>query len=183
MAAGKDILKYDGKRLHWNHPGDGNPAAKYKATSGFTRYQIAAKQCTKNAGPIPEGTYSFRLVIDPKKYARDDGKGQCNLRPSQKIQQIPRGARAGSCERYWSNWGWNRVRIEAADTKTRKACSPRRGGFYLHDSTKGYTHGCIEVEQIFFNRIVKYAKKAIGKKLYLVVDYAFTSTYGSTKKP
>jgi len=30
------------------------------------------------------------------------------------------------------------------------AGSVPRGGFYIHDSTKGYTHGCIEVEPRFF---------------------------------
>jgi hypothetical protein len=175
-------LVYDGHALKWMNPGDGQSAASYKATSGLPEHQKTIDQCLKDQGPIPEGKYKFRLIIDPKKYARDDGTGRCNLRSSSQIQKIPRGARAGDCEEYWANWGRNRVRIDAADKKTRGACKPRRGGFYIHDSHKGYSHGCIEVEASFFDRLYKYAKKSPGRTIYVYVDYAYNDTYGGTKK-
>lgn len=40
-----------------------------------------------------------------------------------------REAAAGTCEIYWANWGYNRIRLESADEKTRKACGGKRGGF------------------------------------------------------
>lgn len=67
------------------------------------------------------------------------------------LEYHPRGQAAGTCEIYWANWGYNRIRLESADEKTRKACGGKRGGFYIHDSTKGYSHGCIEVEPVFFS--------------------------------
>lgn len=175
-------LVYDGHTLKWKNPGDGQPAASYKATSGLPGHQVTMDQCLKDAGPIPEGKYKFRLIIDPKKYARDSGTGECNLRSSSRIQKIPRGAKAGECEEFWANWGRNRVRIDAADAKTRGACKPRRSGFYIHDSHKGYSHGCIEVEALFFDRLYKYAKKSTGRTIYVYVDYAYEDTYGGTKK-
>lgn len=47
------------------------------------------------------------------------------------------------------NWGYNRIRLESADEKTRKACGGKRGGFYIHDSTKGYSHGCMKWNRCF----------------------------------
>jgi hypothetical protein len=174
-------LVYDGHTLKWMNPGDGQPAVSYKATSGLPGHQVTIDQCLKDEGPIPEGKYKFRLVVD-KRAARDDGTGRCNLQSSTRIQQIPRGAQAGACEPYWSNWGRNRVRIDAADSKTRSACKPRRSGFYLHDSHKGFSHGCIEVEVTFFDRLYKYAKKSPGRSMSVYVDYAHATTYGGTKK-
>ena len=65
-----------------------------------------------------------------------------------------------------------------------------RGGFYLHDSTKGYTHGCIEVEPRLFIRLREYAKDEAAKKrgrktLILKVKYPSSTagTYGGTKVP
>ena len=54
----------------------------------------------------------------------------------------------------------------------------------MHDSTKGYTHGCIEVDPRFFSILRSYVNKTKKKRLYLQVDYgAGGSTYGGTKKP
>jgi hypothetical protein len=47
----------------------------------------------------------------------------------------------------------HRIRFEPADEKTKRRCSHRRSGFYLHDSTKGYSHGCIEVQGSFFGAL------------------------------
>ena len=177
-----DRLVYDGQWLLWNTPGDGEPAQKYRATSGMPGHQAIVDQCLKDTGPIPAGSYYFTLALDPRKYAKDDGSGSCRLVPSQRIQQIPRGTAAGECEPYWSNWGKNRVRIEPADSATRTACTPARSGFYIHDSTKGFSHGCIEVDPVFFNRLTRYAKKARGRRIVVEVKYAHTSTYGNTLK-
>ena len=158
-----DSLDYDGQILTWLPDGQ-----KFKATSGLIErvedaggkarivdHRVPAQQCVPDAGPIPQGTYYLEVRLDPRKYARDDGTSRCNLRPAGPIQYIPRGgdptrgpkgAEAGDCEDHWANWGQHRVALKPADTRTAKSCSPARGGFYLHDSTKGFTHGCIEVE-------------------------------------
>lgn len=76
-----------------------------------------------------------------------------------------------------------RTRFEAADHRTRNACHPLRGGFYLHDSTKGFSHGCIEIEVSFFNRLYLYVPHARGKYLSLRVKYATQDTNGGTRVP
>ena len=172
-------LYYDGQTLKW--PGYGT----FNASSGLPGTQEPQYQCVPDSGPIPEGKYKLLLDVD-RDNAADDGTNSCNLKPARKMQWIPRGADAGACEPYWANWGTRRVRLEAADSHTRGQCGARRSGFYLHDSTKGYSHGCIEVDGAFFNVYIGYYSTHLRRKgqyLTLTVKYVGTSTYGGTKKP
>lgn len=190
-------LLYDGKLLHWKEPGDKKPETSYKATSGMNHpleadkkhpdgnFQNVAEICTPDKGPVPPGTYILKLWIDPGLAKIDPNT--CGLEPSWKIQTIPRGADAKfpkvDCEPYVANWGHHRIRFEPYDGPTKAVCAPvRRGGFHLHDSAKGFSHGCIEVETRFFARLKRYAVKKVGSKsLLLKVKYAHTSTYGGTR--
>lgn len=167
-------MEFDGQVLTWNGSG------KFKATTGLPGYQFPKNHCLKDSGPIPEGVY--RVLVTDRGAAKDDGTGQCNLSPGWGIQTIPRGADAGSCEVYWANWGRNRARLEPADIKTRHACTPVRGGFYLHDSTKGYSHGCIEVEPRFFAILRSRAKGSLRGYFILKVKYVIgIITNGGTR--
>ncbi len=168
----EDML-YDGTVLTWAGKG------KFKATSGMPGHQTPADQCLPEAGPVPEGLYRVPLIKGTS--ARDDGTGVCRLEPSWRVESIPRGEVAGDCEPYWANWGYNRVRIEPADAATRTTCSPARSGFYLHDSTKGYSHGCIEVETTFFG-VLRSAMKQGTQRLTLRIKYKPGATNGGTKK-
>lgn len=141
-------LEYDGQTLVWFGFG------KWKATSGLSGHQVPSDQCATDEGPVPEGNYNIRLISSGE--AQDDGTNTCNLSPAWGFQTISRGAAAGSCEPYWANWGYHRIRIEPADLTTKNTCVKKginRGGFYLHDSTKGYSHGCIETESTFFTTL------------------------------
>ncbi len=170
-----DIV-YDGQLLTWNGHG------VYKATSGMKGSQHPSKQCVKETGPVPEGTYYIPLIDGG--YAKDNGAGVCQLEPSWQIQRIPRGPKAGACEPYWANWGKNRVRFEPNDIKTKNACSPHRNGFYLHDSVKGFSHGCIEVEVNFFTELRMHLKTKTNNKLILKIEYTKGRvTNGGTKAP
>jgi hypothetical protein len=178
-------LQYDGTSLSW-------PARSrtYKATSGLIADnpgdadpRDAKYSCVKDYGPVPEGIYTLSTVVDPKTYASAD-YSTCKLDPANDIQKIPRGARAGECEPYWANWGTNRVRLQPADTATRDACNPTRDGFYLHDSTKGFSHGCVELDTSFFSDLYDYSStRHHHRHLTLKVEYLNQSTYGGTKKP
>jgi hypothetical protein len=168
-------LLYNGKTVTWKGKGT------FKATSGLPGFQNTSNLCLKNKGPVPEGNYYVPLIIGGN--AKDDGQGVCRIVPSWQIETIPRGAAAGACEPYWANWGKNRVRFEPADATTKNACSPRRGGFYLHDSTKGFSHGCIEIETRFFKVLRTFASARKAKSLRLIVKYQGTSTNGGTKIP
>jgi hypothetical protein len=169
-------MKYDGQRIIWDGYG------VFKATSGLPDFQIPDKQCVPDSGPIPEGFYKIYLTNHGT--AKDDGTGRCQLKASWGIQKIPRGKTdAGECEPYWAQWGQNRARMEPADTSTLNKCIPViRGGFYLHDSTKGFSHGCIEVEMKLFVQLRIYNQKTKKKRLVLKVNYGKgDSTNGNTK--
>ena len=161
-------LFYDGQFIKWN-----DKRLVFKATSGMPGHQMPEKQCIPDAGPVPEGLYKVYIV----------DHGACALKPSWGIQEIPRGAKAGACEPYWANWGKNRARMEPADEPTKKHCAPvSRGGFYLHDSVKGYSHGCIEVDTKIFKHLREYYTAKKKQTVILQVKYiAGRSTNGGTK--
>ncbi len=165
-----------------------NETKKYRASSGMAtgnaNFQRAYFQDIKDAGPIPEGSYKILLLADKNAYAKAD-YAQCSLIPSVKLQRIPRGINAivpehvqvylrqrnnsvTTCEEYWANWGNNRIALTPLpSTKTFG-----RNGFYLHDSKKNFTHGCIEVEQDFFADLRLFMDKSAKKSLILEVKYA-----------
>lgn len=180
-----DIL-YDGQRLHWNGHGT------FKATSGMPGHQKPRAQCDRDRGPVPEGMYSFSLEEDktatfgrlgPVGLARIDDE-ECILVPSHKIQKIPRGNWAVGCEPYFAAWGLSRVRLKPVETK----CGKARDGFYIHDSSKGFSRGCIEVETKFFDELRAYIEGMRSRRtkkrnhLYLKVRYVpERETNGGTK--
>lgn len=153
----------------------------FNASSGLPYLQNSSEMCNSNGGPLPEGYY--KVFLTEMGTALDDGKGVCNLQPAWGIQSIPRGAAAGRCEPRWANWGVNRARMEPADSKTKNRCSPvMRGGFYLHDSVKGFSHGCIEVDKVIFSKLRSFHKQT--KKQFLIVKVIYSKdgvTYGNTK--
>ncbi|MBO9356839.1 DUF2778 domain-containing protein [Bordetella petrii] len=69
------------------------------------------------------------------------------------------------------DWGSKRARLEPADAATRNRCAPARGGFYLHDSTKGYSHGCIGVEGRIFPLLRTYARGSRSATMIIKVEY------------
>ncbi|MEJ2669744.1 MAG: DUF2778 domain-containing protein [Gammaproteobacteria bacterium] len=168
-------MTYDGQNISW--PGRGT----FKATSGLPGSQLPKDSCVPDIGPIPEGFY--KVFISDHGTAQDDGTGFCALKPSWGIQEIPSGAAAGVCEPFWANWGRNRARMEPADVATKNRCSPvTRGGFYLHDSTKGYSHGCIEVETRLFPLLRNCHKTTKKSTVIIKVSYVEgESTNGGTK--
>ncbi len=170
-----DVI-FNGQELHWFGHGT------YKATSGMPNFQQPSFQCEEGRGPVPEGNYYIPLIEGG--VAQDDGSGICRLKPSWQIEKIPRGASAGPCEPYWANWGHNRVRFEPADSATKHKCSIQRGGFYLHDSTKGFSHGCIEVQESFFSALRVFLKRTDKTRLTLKIEYIpGRRTNGGTQAP
>lgn len=175
-------MRYDGQRVTWRGQG------VFKATSGLPGFQLRHQQCLPDHGPIPEGVYGLDIGDDARP-ARDDGTHRCNLAWSPTLETIPRGDAAGVCEPLWANWGQRRVALTPLDERTRRACDTPRGGFFLHDSAKGYTHGCVEIEARFFEVLRTYRQ---GMKrhllpwrstLYLQVMYFFEVTNGGTRAP
>ena len=171
-------LQYDGQTLRWK-------GYAFKATSGMRGLQEPKFQCTSDGGPIPEGRYRLLLKVD-KDYAHEESGDVCGLLPARPMQYIQRGRAGDPCEEVWAAWGRHRVRLEPADATTRGQCAGRRSGFYIHDSTKGYSHGCIEVEGSFFKVYVAEVASQPSKnpRKWLILDVKYTPgrpTNGGTK--
>ncbi len=201
-----DFLRYDGQTLFWE---DGKTRKEFKASSGI--YEVPEKERVfrvgnivyrfledyrwswyekyKDHGPIPSGTYTVESAILKQPWSEYNAR-TCDLKVAWGIQKIPRGdpnpavkgdqptqTTAGDCEPYWANWGSNRVRL----SPHKDMVAPDRAGFYIHDSVKGFSHGCIETEQDFFvNYLVPYATKNPNKRFYIGVKYKHERTYGGT---
>jgi hypothetical protein len=194
-------LLYDGKTLTWD-TGSASTSATFKASSGLIGdvmrvfrfdndvfafredYRCTWYEKTRDKGPIPTGTYRVATTVPRNPYAAEGGP--CDLRGSFSIQQIPRGgdpagppttSTAGNCENYWANWGFNRVGL----IPTGNVVAKHRSGFYIHDSSKGFTHGCVETEQRFFtDKLLPFARSNTGAALFLHVKYADFRTNGGT---
>lgn len=188
---------YVGKYLVWRRSlppaGDADGFLVFDASSGT--FPIASAQDQESSGPVPEGRYVFLAKFDPLqntvekanallKEGDKPGKGPFgNFR--QGIQRLPVGGNGPVNVQ----WGETRVRLEPQF----KLPGKRTGGFYLHDSKKGYTSGCVEVRRndtglLFFDALVSYALSDRAKRrpnLVIQVIYRdkLTSTRGRTEEP
>jgi RHS repeat-associated protein len=188
---GWDWLKYTGQTLTWyaGEYGDTTKALhNYKATSGLLEidkqgnvrdYQNAQYQGKRNAGPTPEGKYRVNLKPDANRTATaDPSTGE--LVPNKEgggIEKIPDTFTTSKGQTYtYPGWGKNRAYLEPQKGTNTK----NRGSFYLHDSTKGFTHGCIETESGLFDQLKDYQKD--NKSIDVMIDYpkGSSSTYGDT---
>ncbi|HKU43775.1 MAG TPA: hypothetical protein VJR89_36700 [Polyangiales bacterium] len=144
-------MLYHGQAVHWRGHGT------FRASSGLPQLQHPNQQCTEG-GPVPEGTWSFLTKYD-RRPAQLKNDGSCELKPSKLIQDIPSWDPFDPCSNVYEAWGYHRVRLEPHDDRTRLVCKATRDGFYLHDSRKGYSHGCIEVEGNFFYELRVYSHR------------------------
>jgi hypothetical protein len=78
----------------------------------------------------------------------------------------------------YPGWGTMRARLNPVSGNMYG-----RQSFYLHNSHKGYSHGCIEVGGGFFGRLINYGQT--NSSINLIVRYpnSTTSTYGGTYYP
>lgn len=171
----EDML-YNGTKVQWRGHGD------FNATSGLPGHQNAAEQSHRDEGPIPEGLYSFPLAIG--KDAQMVGPGQLDVRDG--IEYVANEFHFHGDTYENGGWGPERVRLRIEHIDSPK--NRHRNGFYLHDSTKGYSHGCIEVDRGFFAELRRMVALRKGhnsgpNRLYLRVKYpdAKAGTYGGTK--
>jgi len=185
----KDVdLFYVGKYLVWQQslpPDVGTDPLIFAASSGRV-IQIAAAQNNSNEGPVPTGKYRILAQFDPQQTTYDQANALLkngedsvtgpykNFRQGiQRLPVTPDGSPHSPA------WGENRVRMEPLFK-----VPADRGGFYLHDSHKGSTSGCIEVRRIasngsrmlFFDALAKYASGGgAAKKAYLILKVVYRS--------
>ncbi|MCA9012617.1 MAG: DUF2778 domain-containing protein [Planctomycetaceae bacterium] len=165
-------LVYSGTLLKWDTIGT------WKATSGLPGFQNSMHQFKMDKGPIPEGRYSVPLkiggnasLVNPKRdRAGNITESQLDVRSEIESLQCITDPRDHVTVLLFQNWGSNRVRLTKQRVKYSKAA--HRDGFYLHDSTKGFSHGCIEVETAFFASLRNFSKSNPKKHfLSLEVNY------------
>ncbi len=181
-------LIYSGEKLAWAGMGE------WAATSGMIGYQSPDQQHIVDHGPIPEGKYTLSLKLGGNATVtsyKTDKSGritEANLDGRSEIQSLqciknPADKKDDPTDDVviLSNWGSNRVRLARVQLFSKNTA--HRGGFYIHDSSKGFTHGCIEVGSGFFDVLREYAKNNNKKlaTLGLLVLYTDDTTSGKTK--
>jgi len=175
--SGRDYLEYIGSRLNW-YNGSGNLVVSFNATSGLPNYQVASNQNIPDAGPIPAGTYSVNLSLSPNRTASVDPiTGE--ILSGNGIQKIPSSYTTIDGTTYeYPGWGTMRARLNPESGNMYG-----RHSFYLHNSHKGYSHGCIEVGGGFFGYLINYGQT--NSSITVIVRYPSptTSTYGGTYYP
>lgn len=185
---GLDWIEYTGEQLVYyegNYGDTSKPKETCKATSGLPGYQLKKYQERpyKNIGPIPEDDYTVNLVPDPNRIAQvDPNTGDLIRHPQGGIERIPsvyylrRGGRVFRVT--YEPWGTWRARLQAK----KGAYKYGRGLSYLHNSRKGYTHGCVETCNKLLNLLLEYRKQG-NNYIDVRVNYTDPTTYGGTDKP
>jgi RHS repeat-associated protein len=169
---GLDWIEYTGERLrlYWGDPGDRRVEIRTcDATSGLYEagvfdYRNPAYQSIKG-GPVPGGWYSVNLRPSPNRVAEWGAGGETI--PSIGIQRVE-----GSPD--WGSW---RARLEPrSDTVTHG-----RTWFYLHNSHKGYTSGCVETCDALLDDLNTW--RSMGNShIDVFVNYVDPTTNGRTKR-
>jgi hypothetical protein len=141
-------LVFDGAQLTWKS----NGGKTYKATTGIFGYQNPLDQKIPDAA-IPAGNYWARLVDGGETRVlkeKKDAAGNVvdlDLDKDDALEKLPKDYAASDGQVFaFTGWGTNRLRLAPENPKATHG----RGGFYIHDSTKGFSHGCIETERNFF---------------------------------
>jgi hypothetical protein len=173
---GLDWMEYTGQSLQWYAGNPGNRATillRCAATSGLVNFQEPRFADRRDVGPVPQGWYTIDLRPDPWRVATIGPTNELNS--SVGIQRIPRRGNDGLPLTVIPNaWGTWRARLEPSQASG-------RDNFYLHNSQKGETHGCIETCDDVFQEMLRY--RMIANSIRVHVDYrGATSTRGPTRK-
>jgi RHS repeat-associated protein len=163
---GLDWIEYNGRQmsLYGGKLGDRSQLKRQCAASsgqnvpGYFDYRNSAYQNVPGYGPTPEGLYSVNLVPNPNRIANVAPGGYLTPSPNGGIERIPAGG-----EQSWGNW---RARLMPAPGTNTYG----RDNMYLHDSTKGETHGCIETCSGLLNNLLQLRSAGV-KAIDVFVDY------------
>jgi len=170
---GLDYIEYTGRLLNYygGQRGVGRkqkPLLSCPATSGTLQKVSAAGG---KLGPIKGGHYRIDLTLDPNRIAGFDGS---SLTSGEGIQRIPAGNPSephGDMHYLWGGW---RMRLDKVDVDS------DRDNFYIHNSHKGQTSGCIETCDELLEQVLNYAKR--NGSIEVFVDYTGPYTRGDTSR-
>jgi hypothetical protein len=180
-------LVYTGAKLTWKNSlppsARGKGQLVFDATSGGRGRQVASDDKLLDVGPIPQGLFSFLAEFDPLQASEAQANTQDDAFKNTRegIQALPtRWDSADGIVASSLDWGTWRVRLNP------QGQTPgRTGGFYLHDSHKGYTSGCIEIGpfegRTFFDFLREYARDPGKPKRRLVLHVIYGDPNAPTK--
>lgn len=187
---GMDWLQARGDSVFW-YGGELNDMSELKytfaSTSGYAEYdengdviesyQKAEYQFLENLGPTPEGVYEINLEPSPTRHAKIIGNQYIpnNLGGIEMTEYEENGIRYSS-----SDWGHFRARLTPISVNRKIKRNIK--SFYLHDSKKGYTHGCIEVESLLFDFLINYREDKSSIKLKVQYPSLNHITNGGTRR-
>lgn len=184
---GKDWIEFQGQFTTWYFGKYGDRKSGYlfriPGTSGSEGFQFPEFQSQKGSndgpdpgGPVPQGRYSISLIEEPSRRVRWGKNATNSAHGIQMFGLWPDGTSESP------NWGTWRARLDpSAGTNTYG-----RGNFYLHDSGKGFTHGCVETNKSggrkLLNQLIKYRSSG-HKEISVHIGYRpGMSTRGATKE-
>jgi RHS repeat-associated protein len=172
---GLDWLEYEGQTAiyYGGNLGDrSHPTRWCAATSGMS---FSPDDQALEGGPVPSGLYSINLRLDPSRFAQAN-RANGEIYSGHGIQRIPdETARTDGGTTIYPGWGTWRMRLDP-----KRADTFGRSNFYLHNSHKGYTHGCIESCNDFLRDILAYRGKG-NPTIDVLVRYTAPKTRGRTK--
>lgn len=207
----REDMQFNGTRLIWS--GQSFHATSGALGYQFAVFQCRKGTATREGGPIPEGWFSLQLVDSGAAKVIDksctlawkpglqsipttcDFSGWGSNRIPLEFLRFDEAAFLRKKRSWLNDWdkdrkelfhkSWTRKDIVQHFDKARCAGVGGRNGFYLHDSKKGHTQGCIEVEAKFFVALRKFMsdnKKL--RSLALRVSYPSykSATLGKTKQ-
>jgi len=193
---GMDWLLITGDKVYWYEGNKGDKSSEptiFNATSGGPENQMAKYQNMPNVGPTPEGDYHLDLGKpgsdrNAKTYKKEDGSRDY-LKADEGIENMnftDFDDDGTEYSMYSPSWGNQRVSLKPEPKTLEKNKNNGRDNtsFYLHDSAKGYTHGCVEVDSLFFGFLRAYRDLG-NNRIDVIVDYLKNPdhiTNGGTKK-
>lgn len=178
---GLDWIRYDGQNVQWfgGEVGDSSTMlSKCAATSGyrdfFRDFQRAWMRGAEY-GPVADGLWRIDLRPDPTRIARILPNGQ-NLygHPDGGIETVKSKYLLSNGMEADTGTAWGSWRARLRPIRVPRYQS---GNYYLHDSSKGFTHGCVETCTELLDELLKYRELG-NSHIDVLIDYRYPVTNG-----
>ena len=170
---GLDWIEYTGRTISWYAGRTGDRSRSLSsgaAASGHFGHQRPSECGTEGGGPTPPGAYSIDLKPSPNRVAGTVGSGRFpdSLASGNGVQQVPASTTTNNYRRAWGTWRARLNPKSGTDTKD-------RDNFYLHNSHKDETSGCVETPDNFEGLLRAY-KAAGNKSIDVIINYTGPTT-------
>jgi len=169
-AFGLDWIEYTGLRITYysGSTGDRSHAVSTGPADSGLPWSQATSRCQTENGPLPPGRYKINLGPNPDRFASVLDTGE--LASGQGVQQIPSSGTTPDGRTFtYPGWGTWRARLTPiGSTSTTGRPSPN---FYLHNSVKGYSHGCVETPDKFRDLLKSYRSSG-NRSIEVRVNYS-----------